>query len=512
MTKRAAIYIRVSSEKQAEGVSPQAQEADCRALCEQKGYTIVNVYRDIEKYRVGKRMVEPSGSRADRPGLNAMLAAAKEDRFDVIVAWKEDRLYRSYRPMLDVLDTLDTSGIDIELVKETFDKRIAPVKAWAAKMELDAKHDRFMMGVAGRLEDGKPWLVTPPYGYELVDGALAPLEDEAQWVRAIYQWYGEGQHIQEIRRRLIHMGAKQRTGEVSRNWLRPYLYRILNYKTYHTGIHVTQWNGKTYETSIAPIVDPESAQLTAARREKYHQYPAGNLRELALAAGLVYCAACKTSLYMDSHMSRGKRYVYYRCRQQPAPTVRHPDCCKQIRLQVLDSELWQRIWQVIGVPGRLENAIQEHVARLQAQESVATKDVERLTLALDEMSLERQRVITLARKGIINDDDVAQQLFGLDVQVKQLHREIADAKLLTGDRSARLLELAANFRSQFQTGMDAYNRQPQNEQEAEIQFSARRQVVEAIVSRVEVAHDKSIRVGFTLDFARDLFVDRSLLT
>ena len=84
-----------------------------------------------------------------------MLASARTGDFDVIIAWREDRLYRSFRPMLDVLDCIDDTGVDIELVKETFDKRIAPVKAWAARMELDAKHDRFMMGYAGRLAQGK---------------------------------------------------------------------------------------------------------------------------------------------------------------------------------------------------------------------------------------------------------------------------------------------------------------------------------------------------------------------
>src|SRR3990167_431292 len=147
--KRAAIYVRVSSERQADAdrVSSQAQEADSRTYCEAHGYAVVDIYRDTEKYRVGGRMVEPSGTRSDRPQLKRMIADAHAGRFEVIVAWREDRLYRSYRPMLDVLECLEQTGMEIELVKETFDSKIAPVKAWAARMELDAKHDRMMMGV-----------------------------------------------------------------------------------------------------------------------------------------------------------------------------------------------------------------------------------------------------------------------------------------------------------------------------------------------------------------------------
>jgi DNA invertase Pin-like site-specific DNA recombinase len=89
MARRAAIYIRTSSEVQGEKSSPGEQEADCRHLAQENGLTVVRVYRDVEKYRVGNKLVEPSGSRSDRPGLLAMLKDASRDEFDVIVAWRE---------------------------------------------------------------------------------------------------------------------------------------------------------------------------------------------------------------------------------------------------------------------------------------------------------------------------------------------------------------------------------------------------------------------------------------
>jgi DNA invertase Pin-like site-specific DNA recombinase len=49
---RVVIYIRTSSEHQAEKSSPAEQEADCRKMAADQGLQIVNVYRDIEKYRV----------------------------------------------------------------------------------------------------------------------------------------------------------------------------------------------------------------------------------------------------------------------------------------------------------------------------------------------------------------------------------------------------------------------------------------------------------------------------
>ena len=86
MTRRAVIYIRTSSETQGEKSSPIEQETDCRRLAQEKGLSVVRVYRDMEKYRVGNKLVEPSGSRSDRPGLLAMLKDATRDEFDVILA------------------------------------------------------------------------------------------------------------------------------------------------------------------------------------------------------------------------------------------------------------------------------------------------------------------------------------------------------------------------------------------------------------------------------------------
>ncbi|MGB7876317.1 MAG: recombinase family protein, partial [Anaerolineales bacterium] len=118
MHRKAAIYIRTSSEAQGEKASPTEQEVDCRSLAKEKGLTVVRVYQDIEKYRVKNKLVEPSGLRSDRPGLLAMLQDASKSEFDVILAWREDRLYRGLRSMLLVLETAQQYNITILLAKK----------------------------------------------------------------------------------------------------------------------------------------------------------------------------------------------------------------------------------------------------------------------------------------------------------------------------------------------------------------------------------------------------------
>lgn len=62
----AAIYVRVSSEHQAEKVSLKEQEIECRRLAEEMGLSIISVYRETQKFRVGSRLFEPSGSRTEQ--------------------------------------------------------------------------------------------------------------------------------------------------------------------------------------------------------------------------------------------------------------------------------------------------------------------------------------------------------------------------------------------------------------------------------------------------------------
>lgn len=107
---------------------------------------MVDICADTERHPADAKLVEPSGSRSDRPGLPRMLGDAKVGAYDVIVAWREDRLYWGFRPMLNVLELVENHGIGTELVRKYFDEDIAPVKTGAAKQELKATKERTQIG------------------------------------------------------------------------------------------------------------------------------------------------------------------------------------------------------------------------------------------------------------------------------------------------------------------------------------------------------------------------------
>lgn len=526
--KRAAIYVRVSTEQQGDKASPAEQENDCRAYCDRNGYSVVTVYRDVERYKAKGRVVEPSGTRADRPGFKAMLADARKDSFDVIIAWREDRLYRGSRPMLDVQDLLKETKVDIELAKEMFDRKMMWIKAGFAEMELDGIKERILMGKQARLREGKMYLSVPPYGYDYDPDThnLVVNEDEAHWVRLIWQWFGEAVGKGEIRRRLIEGGAKQKQSPSPNNrrqhpWALSVITKILGRDAYYTG----EWKQKMgkvegakqprmFEFTIPTIIDAGVYESVKRRSQQWKNFPAGNWFSNALIAGYIYCSVCGCKMGITTRAKRnGKTYHYYKCNNNKRH-VSLPNCPKTVRQDEADRIVWCELWELLSMPGRFELAIRERMKELQSEEADASTDIARFERQLDDLMLERQRVIGLAVKGIISESDLSIQLMPLTAQEKALKRELQDRVMFTGNQAARLMELIDLLRSQVQSDLARLHpdNKPVDAEQAREQFIEKRRFVEALLHRLLVLPDKSYQMEMEMGLSPDpIFRDDSLL-
>jgi DNA invertase Pin-like site-specific DNA recombinase len=96
--KKAAIYVRVSTPDQ----HVESQLYDLRELAAQRGFEVVHEYED--------RGV--CGKKARRPGLDALIADARRKKFSVVLVAAFDRIARSTRNFLQVIDELDSLGIE----------------------------------------------------------------------------------------------------------------------------------------------------------------------------------------------------------------------------------------------------------------------------------------------------------------------------------------------------------------------------------------------------------------
>ncbi len=104
--KRAALYLRVSTLDQ----HPETQLYDLRQMAEQRGYQIVQQFED----RI-------SGAKARRPGLDALMRDARRSQFDVVLVWASDRIARSVKHFLEVLDEFNRLNIEFISFREQID-------------------------------------------------------------------------------------------------------------------------------------------------------------------------------------------------------------------------------------------------------------------------------------------------------------------------------------------------------------------------------------------------------
>jgi DNA invertase Pin-like site-specific DNA recombinase len=102
MDKRAAIYVRVSTDKQ----TIENQLHGLRQIAERRAWEVVHEYNDAG--------ISGAKSREARPGLDEMLKDAQRRRFDVVMAWAIDRLGRSLIDLLGTIQTLEVCAVDAD--------------------------------------------------------------------------------------------------------------------------------------------------------------------------------------------------------------------------------------------------------------------------------------------------------------------------------------------------------------------------------------------------------------
>lgn len=109
MSKRAALYVRVSTDKQ----TVENQVAALTKVANARGWEIVATFNDAG--------ISGAKGRKDRPGLDDMLKQAQRHRFDVVMAWAIDRIGRSLIDLLGTIQHLEACNVDLYLDQQAID-------------------------------------------------------------------------------------------------------------------------------------------------------------------------------------------------------------------------------------------------------------------------------------------------------------------------------------------------------------------------------------------------------
>ena len=145
--KRAAFYVRVSTVDQ----HPETQLRELREYAQHRGLSIAQEYVDHGF----------CGAKARRPALDRMLEDARRRRFDVLLVWSCDRLARSTKHFLQVIDELDSCDVQFVSLREAFDtsgalgRAFLGIVAVLGEMERALLIERVRSGMARARQEGR---------------------------------------------------------------------------------------------------------------------------------------------------------------------------------------------------------------------------------------------------------------------------------------------------------------------------------------------------------------------
>jgi DNA invertase Pin-like site-specific DNA recombinase len=130
MSKRVAIYARVSTSLQ----SPQNQIDALTELANRQGYTIIKIYSD--------NGFSGTKSTADRPALNDLMTDARKKSFDMVLVWSLDRLGRSLKHCLELLQELQELKVDLFFQQQGMDTSTSSGKLMFSMIGAFAEFER----------------------------------------------------------------------------------------------------------------------------------------------------------------------------------------------------------------------------------------------------------------------------------------------------------------------------------------------------------------------------------
>lgn len=439
MVKKAAIYARVSTEKQEREKTIESQLAELREVCRKDGVKIVKEYVDNGF----------SGATLDRPALDQLRDDVAKGIFDIVYIHSPDRLARKYVYQALVIEELKKNGVEIKFLNKTLtdspeDQLLLGVQGLIAEYEKAKIIERTRRGRLHKARMGRIVGHPAPYGYRYIkgsnkEGCYVIDRNEAEIVKLIFDLYIKLQSIRAVVRELTRRQIKP---QKSRFWRRSTIHKILSNETY---VGVTYYNKsysvesqkpKTYrrrpKTSrklrkrsewipikVPAIIDRETFKMAQEILKRNHKVR--RAKSEYLLSGLVKCGDCNSTYSGE----KCHNYRFYRCNNRHK-TFPLPRKCKarMISANKLEMAVWKAIKKAIMNPKIIIKHIFQLSQNIQENMENWKKEQKDLLKTKETLKIKRDKLIEIYSDGIITKQQLQAKMQEYAQKEKQIEERL----------------------------------------------------------------------------------------
>jgi len=428
--KTGVIWVRVSSEPQALGYSPEVQREALETACKQRGIKVVKSYVVAESAKTSEK----------RKSFKEMLEFVRTESIPFLVVKNTSRLTRNYRDMFTIEELVEKDNLSVFLVDEgrVISKTSSPQDRFLFRIlgavYQQENENRGVMareGMIRRAQKGKlPHIA--PFGYRNVDGEIIKIEEEAALVPWIFEAYASGDHsLETLRDEIERKGFR-----LSQRGVQEILKRSCYYGYFLFAGQMYPWNQE-------PLISKDLFDRVQLRLTQACTSPHKNSRKWFAFKRFLRCGYCQSSITAEIQSG----LTYYRCTY--GKSYNHGRCPqKYFREEEIDEIIASEIGSLEVDRQWIEELKERLRTDSRTEDRLVENEKKRLANELTRLRNRSMKLIDGWADGVLNKEQYKAKQSEYSARMAQVEEDLKSldrTNLKYKEQGAEILDLLRHF-------------------------------------------------------------------